>query len=226
MSEQKLTLSVVTSLVPNGKSYIDQEYVDKLNSLIQQDSDAEYVRENLTESLSCLTQGYTPQQFYNAVKFVSYLNAGKSVTESYMLTFPDRVETYNSKEINVSITNYACRFNATKLVKELKKFLLIPTHLLYRDVKYKAIQTLSEMLDNKTVPAKTKVLAANSLLTHLKDPDDGKLTLNVNYENDNVISALRESLTELVAKQRESLIVGTTTLSALGAQRIGNEEDD
>lgn len=226
MSNQ-ITLRTAQSLVPNGASYVDQSFVDKINSLMAEEDDVEAIRDSLMESFCCLSRGYSAEQFYKAVKFVSLLNAGKSITDSYIITFPERSVGFEEKNIKTHISNYASNYNTTKIVKEIKKHLLIPTHLLFRDVKYKAIYVLSEMLDNKTVPAKTKVLAANTLLTHLKDPDEGKLTLSVNYENDNVINALRQSMIQLVSKQQESLIVGTDSLASLGARKItdDNEED-
>jgi len=61
--------------------------------------------------------------------------------------------------------------------------------------------------------------AANSLLTHLKQPEAQKIELDIGVKEDSSINALRASTMELVAQQKMMLKAG-----AMHAQEVAHSK--
>ena len=68
--------------------------------------------------------------------------------------------------------------------------------------------------------------AANSLLTHLKAPDQSKLQLGESAQTADSISALRKSVAELVELQRAAIDSGVLNARDVAERRMLFEQSD
>ena len=93
---------------------------------------------------------------------------------------------------------------------------LVPSWVLNQDMYQSALNTQAELMLTAN-SEKVRSDAANSILTHLKQPETQKVELDVNVKQDSSISQLRDATMKLVAQQREALRAG-----AVDAQEIAH----
>jgi hypothetical protein len=65
-----------------------------------------------------------------------------------------------------------------------------------------------------------RTAAANSLLTHLKQPEVTKISLDVNVKEDDSVRELREAALELVAAQKKQIESGNMTAKDIAQGKI------
>lgn len=214
-----LTIDQFKQTLPDKfKKSVNQQLVDQINTTLTEPEMYEQYRENLVGYMSVLNDGrFTIPNYINAVKYVSYKVMGKTNTDSYSLTFPDKIIRFAKQGVvQKDVASYITAFNKSKLVNLILEQSLIPSWVLNQDLYQKALNTQAELM-TYAKSEKVRSDAANSILTHLKQPETQKVELDLGAKADSSIGQLREATLALVAQQRDALRAGT-----LDAQQVAH----
>ena len=204
-------------LPPDIRGRVSDEVIAGINKLLDEPELKENFRETLLSFASVMNDGkFKLQSYIDACRYVSYKLLGSGTLESYVKTFPDRYQRLlNEGADNQTISAYAGAFNKTILVNKIFEQTLIPTHVLNADIYQKAINVQAQlMMSSKSDKVRTD--AANSLLNHLKKPDNAKFQLDISYKNDSILDDLRNTTQALVEQQKRMLeerVVSTQTIA-------------
>jgi len=198
---------LVKSLPKNLKNRVTPEFVDELNGIIQDPMLRENFKENLLSYTGVMKDGrYRLDKYVSAVKYVSYRLLGSSNIESYSKTFPDRMQRLlNEGADEKTISSYVAAYNKTQLVNKIMEQTLVPTYILNAHIYQKAINVQASIMTDLDVSPKVRSDAANSLLTHLKVPDVGKMEIDVKVSHDKSIDVLKAAVRELSEKTVNSI---------------------
>lgn len=191
------------------------EALDGLNSV-----EKVHFRDNMVSMIDCIMpsdrKAPSFKEYVDAVKFVTFKHMGHGDTRAYALTFPDRVQRMvNEKVPQTHLWAYANSYAKNKLVIDIHAKLLVPTHIMYQDVFAQAVKAQVEIMNDNSVSAKVRSDAANSLMTHLKQPEIKKAELQINTKDTGVIGDLANALANLSAGQRQMMMEGKTTLKEI-----------
>lgn len=210
MTLAPLTAEEFKSALPDKvKKSINQQLLDQINVTLADPDMYEIYRENLLSYGRIMAEGkFKIQNYLDGVKYVSFKLMGKTNTDAYSLTFPDKIARFTAQNVaSKDIASYITAYNKSKLVNLLMEQSMVPTWVLNQDLFQKALNVQADlMLSAKS--EKVRAEAANSLLNHLKPPEAQKVELSVGVSEDGSISALREATLALVAEQRRAIQAG------------------
>jgi len=203
------------------KKSVTSELITGINKLIAEPDMRENFRDNLLSYTGVMNDGrYKIGGYIAAVKYVSYKLLGSSNIEAYTKTFPDRFQRLvDEKATNKTISSYATAFNKTQLVTKIMEQTLVPTHILNADIHQKAINVQATLMVSAN-SEKVRCDAANSLLTHLKQPEVTKVELDVNIRQDKSIDDLRATTVQLASIQRNMIKNGQLTADAAAKSKL------
>lgn len=199
-----LTLKEVQDSLPAGqKGNITQPMVDQLNALSKDPEEARYIRENFISFSQVLSEGrFKLGDYVRAVMYVSHKVMGKSNLDAYKSTFPDRyAQLVSDGREAKDIASYVAAYNKGKLVNLVYERAMIPTWVLNQDMFQAALNTQYEIMNDVNESGKTRVEAANSILTHLKKPETNKAELKVEIGMNDGMKALEQRLAEMAETQ-------------------------
>ena len=155
-----------------------------------------------------------------AVKYVSHKLMGCTNIDAYSKTFPDKIIRFSAQGVSSKdIASYVTAYNKSKLVNAIMEQTLVPMWVLNQDLYQKALNVQAELMISAN-SEKVRSDAANSLLTHLKQPETQKVELNIGMKEDNSISELRKATQELVAQQRRALESGSMNAQEVAHSRV------
>jgi len=185
------------------KKSVTPELITGINKLLSEPDMRENLRDNLLSYTSVLSDGrYKIGSYIAAVKYVSHKLLGASNIDAYALTFPGRFQRLIDEGVpDKNIHSYATAYNKTKLVIKILEQTLVPTHILNADLHQKAINVQASLMMTAN-SEKVRCDAANSLLTHLKQPEVTKIEMDLNVKQDKSIDELRATTRELANMQR------------------------
>lgn len=220
--EKELTLEDLKKALPTRlHTALGQELLDKVNNLNSEVPDAaENIRDNFITYVSVLSEGkYKLEDYLNAIKYVSFKLMGKTNRDAYRFTFPDRFWAMKEKEIpEKDIDSIISAYNRNKLVNAIYEKTIIPSWILNQDAYQEAINTQVKLMRTAN-SERVKAMAADSILNHLKRPENlGQAQLNINV-NTSVLDDLQKNMLELVKTQRELIKAGVST-KEVAEQRI------
>jgi hypothetical protein len=210
----ELTVQQFQRALPKGVSMrVDQSMVDTLNGLMEDQALRENFRDNLLSYTGVMSDGkYKIGDYINAVRYISHKLLGSTNIEAYGKTFPDRFQRlFDEGADERTISSYCAAYNKTQLVNKIREQTLVPVHVLNADVYQKAINVQAALMNDTRVSDKVRCDAANSLLTHLKQPETSKIQLDINVKEDKSIQELRAATSAYAQQQREMLINGSLT---------------
>lgn len=210
------------------KKSVNQTLIDQINLTLSDPDLYETYRDNLLSYGSVMAEGrFKISQYLNAVKYVGYKIMGKTNIMSYSLTFPDKIQRYAAnKVVDKDIASYVTAYNKSKLVNLLMEQTMVPFWILNQDVRQKALNVQAELMIVAR-SEKVRTEAANSVLTHLKQPDDKGIALDITPAASNTIDLLRKSTQALVDQQRKLLEANEVTAKEVAHSKIieGEAED-
>lgn len=206
---------------------ITPEVMKLVNDMLADPDMGDAYRDNLLGYTSVINEGkFKIGQYVHAVKYVSYKIMGKSNIDAFTATFPDKMARWNQQGVaSNNIASYITSYNKNKLVNLILAQTLIPTHILNADKYQLAINVQVDLMQNAQ-SEKVRCEAANSLLTHLKAPDQSKLQLGESAQTADSISALRKSVAELVELQRAAIDSGVLNARDVAERRMLFEQSD
>ena len=205
-----LTLDQLRSVMPKRqKSNITQKFVDDLNGVVKDPEIRDQFRQNFLGYTDVLHDpNSTLPGYVQAVKYVSYRLLGYPNNECWIKTFPDRYQKLLDRGVDGQyIHSVVGAYNKGQMVQTILGQTMIPTYVLNQDVYQQAINVQANlMLTAKNEKVRTD--AANSLLSHLKQPEATKISLDVQVREDDSVKELRAAMLDLVSEQRRMISSG------------------
>lgn len=206
----ELTVDQLKAVMPaRQKGNITQNLVDELNQIMVEPEYREYYRNNFLGYMDILQDPNVRMVDYvKAVKYCSYRLMGYTNQESWCRTFPERhqrlladgkPETYLRSLVSI--------YNKGKTVQRIMEQAQIPTWLLNADLFQKALNQQAVLMQTAK-SEKVRSEAADSILRHLKRPEEAKLKLDVTVEQDDSVKRLSEAMAGLVEAQRDAILSG------------------
>lgn len=228
MNEKQLSISMVQDALPRHLSKnVTQELVDTLNSISKDHLVAENIRDNFLSYTKVLQEGkYKLKDYINAVAYVTYKLMGYNNLDSYTKTFPDRYTEMRLRNLSdKDISAYVSAYNKNKLVNQILEQSLVPTWVLNQDIYQKAINTQAILMTTAN-SERVRVMAADSILNHLRRPDTAAPAVNINLSaGSNGIDDLRDTITKLAQTQKE-LIANGVSAKTIAEQKIIDVEPE
>ena len=220
--EAPLTIEVLKGVVPKRQKHnITKSLVDSINSLVSDPEARNVFRENLLGFSGALADpNVKMSNFLLAVKYVSYKLLDYTNQEAWIKTFPDRYQRLVSqKKDPVWIRATVGSYHKGKLVQALLEQSMTPTWVLNADLFQKAINAQAHLMVTAQ-SEKVRTDAANSLLTHLKQPETTKLKLDIEVRQDDSIRELKNATLALVEEQRRAIKAGANTAEEIAKGKI------
>lgn len=208
-----LTLEQFRDVLPKQvRGAVSDELIDSVNLAIANSELRENFRDNLLSYTSVMKDGkFKIESYINAVKYVSLKLLGSSNVDAYLKTFPDKHQWFITQNTSSKdISAYVAAYNKTKLVNLIFAQTLVPFHVLNADLYQKALNVQVALMTDEDVSPKVRSDAANSVLTHLKPPEDTKIELSVKDDN-SMLAGLRQTMLELAAMQHKNIELGISS---------------
>jgi hypothetical protein len=209
------------------KKSVGQDIIDAVNANISNPDEYEHYRDNLLSFGSVMADGkFKIETYLSAVKYVSHKLAGRNNGEAYALTFPEKFKRYAAQGTSSKdISSYCTAWHKSKLVTLLMAQSLTPAWIINQDAFQTAINVQFE-LATTAKSEKVRSDAANSLLTHLKQPETAKVEVNLKTnDGKSTIEILREATLRLVAEQRLKIEAGAASALEIAEQPLILEHD-
>lgn len=203
-----LTLGEVQEALPaNHRNNITQDMVNQLNALSSDPNEARYIRENFVTFSKVLQEGrFKVGDYVRAVMYVSHKVMGKSNLEAYKATFPERYKDMVDRNRQPKdIASIVTAYNKGQLVTKVMERAIVPSWILNQDMFQAALQTQYELMTDVSVSDKVRSDAANSILTHLKKPEDNKAELKIEIGLNDGMAALESQLTQMSRLQLQQI---------------------
>ena len=199
-----LNKDVLVRVLPKKlKGSISDELVQEINSTFKDPEMAEMYRDNILGYTNILEEGrFKITQYLDAVRYVSFRLMGNNKTKAYIKAFPDR---YAKKIANGTsekdIASVITAYNKNKLVNLIYKQSMTPTHVINQDIFQEAINTQAAIMRDLDISPKVRSDAANSLISHLKPPEEAKIELDIKVKESEAMAELREATVALAQMQ-------------------------
>lgn len=195
---------------------ISQEECEEINKMLECNSQEAY-QELLAVALEhkeILRYDFCPDiiSYIKALKFISYINIGKSFVEAYVSANGANKEIMamyldNSKESKERLKANALLYAKSKLVIKLQQALDYPIHLHFSGHRFEAIEVLHKEMKESPL-AKDRIQAADRLLAHLTpimEQNNNLIINNINTNEKNIVDAYKEALRNF-AKEKSLLL--------------------
>ncbi len=223
-----LTEEDVRKALPNNlASVVTPQLVNKLNSIANDPIMAEHIRDNFISFTGILKEGkYKIDDYINAVAYASYKMMGYNNEESYFRTFPARHAALVAKGASKKdISSYVSAYHKGKLVNLIIEQSIIPTWILNQETYQQAINVQASLM----ITAASELVrqkAADSILTHLKKPDNHVFQINMDTKENAGMAEMKAMLTQLAQQQHDALESGKMKTIDVAASKINMEKDN
>jgi hypothetical protein len=222
-----LTKEEVQQALPaNLKSAVTDSLVNQINAIAADPEIAEQVRNNFVSYTTVLKDGkFKLEDYLNAVMYVSYKIMGHSNQDAYARAFPQRYQRLMANGTSSKdIAAYVSAYNKGKLVNLIYEQTLVPSWVLNADIYQKAINTQYELMTDPDVSPKVRTEAANSLLTHLKKPEVGKVQIDLGVVENSGLNDLRKAIEDMSKLQKQAIEGGAELKTIAAAPLIEGEK--
>ena len=211
------------------KKSVNQSLIDQINKTLSEPEMYEAYRDNLLSYTKVMAEGkFKVSNYIEAVKYVSHKLMGCTNIDAYSKTFPDKMARFAAQGVlPKDIASYVTAYNKSKLVNLILEQTLVPAWVLNQDMYQKALNVQAELMMTAN-SEKVRSDAANSLLTHLKQPETQKVELDIGLKDDKTINSLKSTMAELVAQQKVMMQSGAMNAQEVAHSRLvidGEAED-
>ena len=233
---KELTLDTVQSQLPSTqRGLVDEGVLTEINHLARDpDYGPEFLQAYL-EHMQVLSDApkNNHTQYLNAMKFFSLVESGNSLTDAYIKVFPERYEQRrrtkgqwgDDEETKEIIRGDASRYNASKLVNDIRRVAAVPVQLIHRHLLHKAILVNADLMTS----ARSEMVrqkAADTLIRELKPAEDATIKVEVEDGTKSAVQELRKATQELAAAQREAALAGVPLKQIAAARIFDDDEED
>lgn len=217
---------IIGALPPAVASGVSDTLVNELNSIITDPDFRETFRDNMISYNRVLSEGkFKLSSYMNAVMYVSYKLMGYNNMDAYERTFQAKFQQWMIQgKSSQTISAHVAMYNKSKLVNLVYAQSVIPTHVLNQDKFQEAINHQYHLMKN-AASEKVQSDAANSLLIHLKPPEEKQINLNIGLEETDSIRELKNTINELAQIQVSNIAQKRWTAGEMAAARIIDVED-
>lgn len=219
---QPLDLETFRAVLPDKmKKSLNQELMDRINSVLANPAEYENYRDNLLSYTKVMQDGkFKIETYLEAVKYVSHKLMGCSNIEAYMKTFPDKYQEWvHTGVAPKDIASYVSAYNKGKLVNLIFEQTIIPVHVLNQDMYQKALNAQFDLGLNAQ-SEKVRADALNSVLQQLRPPEIKKVELDIAVKESDAIATLRETTMALAEAQRKAIASGAINAQDAAHQRL------
>ena len=212
---------LIQALPATVQGGVSDDLVNDLNHVITDPDFRESFRDNMISYNRVLSEGkFKLSSYMNAVMYVSYKLMGYNNMDAYSLTFPDKWKVWmqqgkTAQTMSASIAMY----NKSKLVNLVYAQAVIPTHVLNQDKFQEAINHQFFLMKN-AASEKVQSDAANSLMIHLKPPEEKQINLNIGVEETDSIKELKNVIVQLAEQQIKGIESKQWNAAEMAASRI------
>lgn len=216
------TIELLQKTLPsNLRTSATQGLVDMLNTVSNNQQEAELIRENFLGYTAVLSEGkYKTEDYLNAVKYVSFKLMKCSNEEAYVKTFPQRYQRMVKEGVKPKdIGAYVYAYSKNKLVNRIMEQTMVPSWVLNQDIYQEAINTQASLMRDPDVSPKVRSDAANSLLVNLAKPKEAGPLINLDMRDTSGIKEMKELLVRM-AQQQQGLIKDGITARDIAAAVI------
>lgn len=217
-----LTVNGFKEVMPRSMhNRITQSLVDNVNNLQGDPEFQEMYRENLVSYTSVMKEGrFKMESYLDAVRYVCFKLTGDSNQQAYKRAFPDRIKALRAKgKDDHAISKYVHAYSKNQLVNLIYDQTAIPFHVYNQDVRQRALMVQVDLMENAK-SEKVKSEAANSVLTHLKSPENNKLEIEVGVKDSGAIMDLQKAVQDLTMVQREAIASKTLGASEVAGAKL------
>ncbi len=227
MSTQMTPTEFKDALPPQMKKNVNQDLLDKINNIMANDDDREHFRSNIIGMGHVLKEGkFKLDSYVNAVRYIGFTMMGKTNQESYALTFPDKLNLWNTKgKTAKDISAAVAIYNKSKLVNLVREAAMIPAHIYNADVFQEAINVQADLMRNAK-SEKVRSDAAAHIMKELRAPETQKVELDIAVKQDSAIASLRDTTAQLVAQQKALIQSGGMSAEEAAHQKMVVIEGD
>lgn len=212
---------LIGALPPAVANGVSDTLVNELNQIITDPDFRETFRDNMVSYNMVLKEGkFKISSYLNAVMYVSYKIMGYNNMEAYERTFQQKWQQWMIQGKSAqTISAHVAMYNKSKLVNLVYAQALIPTHVLNQDKFQEAINHQYHLMKN-AASEKVQSDAANSLMIHLKPPEEKQVNLNIGLEETDSIKDLKKTINDLAMLQLQGIENRTWTAGEMAASRI------
>ena len=218
---------------------ITAEEANEINKILECSSQEAY-QELLAlaiEHKEILKYDYCPDivSYIRALKFISYINIGKSFVEAYVGANSNNTKVMaayldDNKAVKESLKANAIMYAKSKLVIKLQQVLDFPLHLHFGGYRFQAIDVLKHEMEQAPL-SKDRIQAADRLLAHLTpimEQNNNLIINNINTGEKNIVDTYKEAL-EMFANSKIKMLQENNTLDAkevLNLSTAKEQEDE
>lgn len=216
---------LIQSLPTSVQGGVSDTLVNELNSIITDPDFRETFRDNMISYNKVLSEGkFKLSSYMNAVMYVSYKLMGYNNMDAYERTFQQKFQSWIQQgKTAQTISAHVAMYNKSKLVNLVYAQAVIPTHVLNQDKFQEAINHQYYLMKN-AASEKVQSDAANSLMIHLKPPEEKQVNLSIGLEETDSIKELKATIATLAEVQVNSIESKKWTAGEIAAARIVAEE--
>lgn len=215
-----------SSLPKQHRGKLTPEFIGTISQLATDPDYADLYARNIITYTSVMQEGrFKLLDYFNAVAFVSFKMLGLSSLKAYEKVFPDKVKGMAARNLSSrDMHSFASAYNKNKLVTLIYEQTLIPDHIMYASVRHKAIAAQAALLSSTNEHIVQK--AADSLMNHLKAPENTKLSIEMGTKDSGMLADLTEALNNLSKKQSDAIAIGSHSVKDIAHSRIIEGELD
>lgn len=165
-----------------------------------------------------LGQGLPIDKLINAIKFVTFIQAGNTQSEAYALVFPDKV--VDMQKNNRDWSSFATMYAKTKAVTSIMKTAILNPYLTYKPWEAKVMQKLMHLMDGRGaketdyVSPTVQLNAALGFLGYIKPPEKNQLTLDIGPNMSSAQQNLADQISRMVDLQMQKINSGVSIYDA------------
>ncbi len=228
MSNSPITKKMFLAALPESMGkVVSDKLIDSINNTLQNPDTLEVFRENLLSFGSVMQQGkFKIEHYINAVKYVSFKLLRATNKQAYINTFPDKHNRWVMEGLSEKdMAAYVSRYNNTKLVNLIYAQTLVPMHVLNAPMYQDALNTQARLMYTAK-SEKVQSDAANSILTHLKPPEENKIELNIGVGKGEETKRYLNTLEQMAEAQQSLLAAGGDITKVTNLKIQMNDDDD
>ena len=223
----ELSLDVIHSqLTAKDRLKVTEETVDRLQRLTKDPDYGDEFLENYLMGLAKLKQHVyaSHEQYVNAVKFYTLVESDISLTDAYIMVFPERYQARLQgkppAEANKTVVaSEASRYNRSVLVNEIRQINAYPVQLIHRNLLHEAILDQAELMRT----AKSDFIrqkAGQTLIQELRPKEETQLQIAIDDGTASAIEDLRKATEQLALAEMETIALGKATLDSIAKRKI------
>lgn len=184
-----VTLELLKQQIGGNRIHlITQETVDEINKLIEDPDYGEAFLDQYISYFNILDKGsreWSTPKYMNAIKFFCLVESGYNLVNAYVKVFPGRLQArLNKGQSKRDMGGEASRYNASKLVNEIRRVASIPIQLIHRNLLHQSILVTASLMNDTSVSPMVRQKAAETLIKELKPSEDSNVNIKIGMSDE------------------------------------------